>query len=577
MAVTTLESAVSEVHLRLHHDLTVTSVLRVDSIPQVWQTRAGDSLIVELNPPLALGDTTTLSIEYGGVPANIDAWGGFRFGAAAGYRPEIGFSLGDGLDLEPPPSNYNWLPSFADPTDKVSWDARFRVPTGKTVVSNGLLVDTTGDGTQTTWHYRLEEPVSTYLLFVAASDYVMMTQRETGPLIRNYVYPSRVTQAETHFANVPAVLDGFVDLFGPYPFPSFGFKMVRQGDMEHATCVAHLDQLVAANHTYDDLLFHELSHMWWGDWVTLGDWRDMWLNEGFATYCQALGAEILGGRPAYQNYVISELMPAARSATDSYSIYDPDYYWGATVYQKGACVLHMLRNVMGDSLFFHALREFGQEHAYGNAVTADYQAKCEEIYGADMAWFFEPWIYGTRFPRYLIEVHPASAYFVVIQEQTWATRFRMPLDITWTTSQGDTTITYWNDAVERQQFTLPEQYVPQGIFDPTRKVLCTSRWDTAIPVDETASPPPSVFALRESYPNPFNPATTIPFSLPRTDWASLRVYDITGRLVDETSLGELPAGLHKAVWDGSVSSSGIYFFTISTSSSAGTVKAVLLK
>lgn len=581
-SLTTQEQPLSCIPLRLVESLTVDSVW-ILGIGAADYTRDGpDSLQVHLDFPVQVGETLSVGIAYHGETAIIDDWGGLRFEPEAFWRPAIAFSMGDGLDLDPPPANHTWFPCFSDPTDKLLWEAWFRVPEDKTVTTAGVRMDTVshGDGTMT-WHYRLDQPVSTYLLFVAVSDYIIMVQRESDPIIENFVYPNRVSQAEEHFSNVPAVFNGFVHRFGPYPFGRMGFCMTRLGDMEHATCVSHVDQTVQTNHTYDWLLFHEMSHQWWGDWVTLGDWRDLWLNEGFATFCEAIGMEILGGPEAYQYYVEHNLFPAARSANDSYSVYDPDYYWGSTVYEKGACVMHMLRQLMGDSLFFTALRDYGQQFSYGSAVTDDWQAVCEAYYGEDMDWFFEPWLRGTKYPRYHVTQDIGETYTLTIeQQQTWDTYFRMPVDIRYYHEGGDsTTITLWNEAVPSQSYTEFEHLplvIDSMIFDPDGKILKTVTYET-IEANDPAPGLPETFRLSSVYPNPFNPALTIAYDLPAASRVALRVYNTLGRMVDQRDVGIQPPGSHKLVWDGSGFSSGVYLFCLETPAVSRTVKAVLLK
>lgn len=578
VVLTTSEVQLERVDFRFTHSLTIDSVWATENYAATLQISGDDSIQVFLSPALAAGDTIAIGIAYHGTPEIIDNWGGFRWANAFLWRPAIAFSTGDGLSTNPPPINYTWFPCHSDPNDKAAWESWFTVPSGTVVSSNGVRVDTLnhGDGTAT-WHYRLDQPVSTYLFFVSASDYVIQTQRASNPVIENFVYPSRVTQAETHFSNVPAVLDSFVARFGPYPFDRMGFNMARIGDMEHATCVTHLDQLVNANHTYDPLLFHEMSHMWWGNWVTLGDWRDLWINEGFGTYCEALGLEALGGRAAYDDYVVNSLYPDGRNATDSYSIYDPDYYWGQTVYQKGACVMHMLRELLGDTVFFQAWREFGQEHAFANAVTADWQAKLEQHYGSSLDWFFQPWIYGTRYPQYSVMTYEDTHTFSIDQVQSWATRFRMPVEVLWHLSDRDTLLTYWVDTTSFGEVPMPAGAGLTGILDPDHKILCTQQWHIWVSADSHAAPVPESFRIAAIYPNPFNPATTLTFALPAPSPVTLSVYNLIGREVDCTLLGSFVAGKHAVSYDGSTLSSGVYVFRLASNSGVQSAKAVLLK
>jgi aminopeptidase N len=359
-----------------------------------------DSVQIYFSPPLLWGDTLEFTLYYHGIPSRIDDWGGMQFGQESSWHPHICFTLGDGLNLEPPPANYNWLPIYADPNDKTQWEIWLHVPPQRVGVSGGTRLETVyNPDSSSTWHYRLDQPVSTYLLFVSVSDYLIMTQRASGPVIENFVYPSRWTEAQTHFLPVPACLDSFSANFGPYMYDRFGYNMTRQGDMEHTTCVSHIDFGVVSNRSWDWILFHEMSHMWWGDWVTCADWRDLWLNEGFATYCEALGMEWTRGEAEFRSYVATDLQAAARNAGNTSTIYDPDYYWGSIVYEKGACVMHMLRWVLGDSTFFATLRDYGQQYAFGNATTAEFQEVCEAHYDSTLQWFFDEWVFeGVSYP-----------------------------------------------------------------------------------------------------------------------------------------------------------------------------------
>ena len=574
------------IDLRLTASLTVDSVWASEDYIATFSRNGLDSLQIMLVPPLALGDTLRVGVAYHGSPAIVDAWGGFRWGQSAGWQPQIAFSNGDGLDLNPPPANFTWFPCHAALGDKVLWECWFRAPANRVVSSCGVRVDTVHHADSTiTWHYRLDQPVSTYLLYVAVSDYVIMVQRESGPRIENFVYPSRQAQAQSHFSNVPAVLDGFAALFGPYPFDRFGYAMTRIGDMEHATCVSHDDGCVESGHAWDWLLFHEMSHQWWGDWVTCGEWEDLWLNEGFGTYCEALGKEILYGYDSYIGYITLKIFPDARSANDSYSIYDPDYYWGDTVYGKGAAVMHMLRMLLGDSAFFQAWREFGQEHAFSTAVTAQWQAKLEQHYGESLDWFFQPWVYGTRYPQYFVTYGAMPWYPVIIeQRQSWATLFRMPVDLRAYYPSGDSlTVQVWVEALRSQSWDIGSLFHPflpldSIILDPDGKILKTVGYDGGlIPVGPSRPDLPREFRLSRIYPNPFNPFATIDFELPKPSPVCLRVFNLLGEELFRRDVGTLTAGRHTLHWDGSRDASGLYLFRLETPYASAITKAILLK
>ncbi|HEY3294544.1 MAG TPA: M1 family aminopeptidase [bacterium] len=571
-------------------DLRFTESLTMDSVwslgeTTVTYTRDGlDSLQILLSPAVPLHDTVEFGIAYHGNPAIIDSWGGFRFVRAQGDRGNMGFSMGDGLNLDLPPANYNWLPSYADPTDKVLWDAETELSRSQTAtqfMTVGMPVSVDSSASRTVWHYRLDQPVSTYLLAISAGNYRTFVQRTEHPLIMNWVYPNHLAAAQIAYANVPAVLDSFSARFGPYPFDRFGYAMTPIGDMEHATCVFHVENAVQANHTYDWLLFHEMSHQWWGDWVTCGDWRDLWLNEGFGTYCEALGMEALGGHAAYQDYVETDLFPAALTTNENFPIYNPDYYWGSTVYEKGACVMHMLRQLLGDTAFFDAWREYGQEHAFGNAVTAEWQLKLEEHYGGSLQWFFDEWVYtGTRYPLYHVLIDLIDIpVFHIAQTQTTGTLFRMPVDVRVSfANRPDSVFTVWNDATADQTFELTGLTDIRGVqIDPGNKILKRATY-TYLGTGTPLSPAlPKEFRITSVSPNPFNSAAVVRFDLPKSATVRLRVFDLLGREQTTRDLGSLPAGTHQVAWDGTNAASGVYLFRLESEQECRVAKAILLK
>lgn len=566
------------IDFRLVASLTVDSVTSlthaIDSV-----TRQGlDSLQIYLSPSLELGDTTDFTIYYRGSPTSIDAWGGMRFAQASSWRPQICYTLGDGLNLDPPPANYNWLPSFADPNDKVEWEAWLHVPQNRVGVSAGVRLDTVLHGdSSSTWHYRLDQPVSTYLLFVSVSDYLIMTQRESNPVIENFVYPSRWDQAQVHFEPVPNCLDAFAENFGPYAFDRFGFNMARNGDMEHATSVTHYDGAVVSNRSWDWILFHELAHHWWGNWVTVADWRDLWLNEGFATYCEALGMEWVRGDLEFRNYMRTDIQPTARNAGNQSTIYDPDYYWGGIVYEKGASVLHMLRWVMGDSLFFTALRDYGQQFAFGNATSVEFQTVCESHYDSTLQWFFNQWIFeGTGFPQYEVIYDAISVPQLFVNQNQSTTYFTMPMEIQGYVHDAIITDTIWVTPDENGEWMTNDIELYDSVkIDPNGWLLKTATHQTFTPATDPLIAP-NDFRVISAYPNPFNPTLTIAFESPREQKIQMRAYNVQGQLVFDQD-ARAGIGANQFVWNAASQASGIYWIQLSTQAETRTIKAVLLK
>jgi hypothetical protein len=200
---------------------------------------------------------------------------------------------------------------------------------------------------------------------------------------------------------------------------------------------------------------HELSHQWWGDSVSPQTWADVWLNEGFATYAEALWAENLGGAGSYQSY-----MNSFWRSSFTGSVYNPSDLFGSTVYDKGGWVQHMLRHVVGDTKFFNAMRDWYANHTDGTGNTALYQATQEARYGATLDFFFQEWVYGTGQPRYEFGWTSANLgngtyrnYVRIVQTQTIGGLFTMPVDLTLYTAGGNEVRTVMNNQLD-QDFTL---------------------------------------------------------------------------------------------------------------------------
>ncbi len=196
-------------------------------------------------------------------------------------------------------------------------------------------------------------------------------------------------------------------MFGEYPFldEKYGHTMFSFGGaMEHQCNTSYGRNITTSTHTYDYIVLHEAAHMWFGDEVTLASWPDIWLNEGFASYAEALWFEHLNGFAAYRSYMtsLSDL-----GVTDpSGPVYNPTVLFSSnTVYNKGAWLLHMLRGVLdNDSLFFAALREYRVRHSYGNATTVQFLSDVADVTGINVSPYLGSFLYGRNRPHYAASV-----------------------------------------------------------------------------------------------------------------------------------------------------------------------------
>ena len=246
------------------------------------------------------------------------------------------------------------------------------------------------------------------------------------------------------------------------------------GGMEHQTCTSLL------YYWYDPyVIVHELSHQWWGDYITCGDWHNIWLNEGFATYCEALYFEHMYGTSYYHTYM-GYLESATRGGGTIWveDTTNVNQIFSNLEYEKAGWVLHMLRHVVGDSAFFRSLRAYYSDprFAYGTALTADFQGICDSVSGMDLNWFFQEWIYGTYRPNYQISwmyENLGGTYRVYLHldqiQSTPPLVFTMPVDVTISTPSGDTTVVFFNNQGNQDfQIDLDSQ--------PTALVLDKDNW-----------------------------------------------------------------------------------------------------
>jgi aminopeptidase N len=462
------------------------------------------------------------------------------------------------------------------------------VPDTLIVASNGVLEDELNlpDGRKTyVWHEKY--PIATYLVSLAISNYEVFSdyfRHGAGDSmeVAYFVYPEHVDTARVSFAVTVPMIEFFSTVFGPYPFIDEKYGMAEfgwwSGAMEHQTCTSMGSRFLSRSRVFDWVVAHELSHQWWGDSVTPEEWADVWLNEGFATYSEALWVEHESGSEAYREDVARRVLSKGFRG----ALYDPEDLFGPTVYFKGAWVLHMLRRVMGDELFFDALRAYASDdaHRYKNATTADFQRVCEDYYGEALDWFFDEWVYGEGEPQY--------AYYWAKQGRKGATTvdltlrqlqsgqvFTMPIDLRFSLMSSDstvtdTTVTVWNStSLEHYRFEFAGSVTSLEI-DPDVWIL------------RSVEQRPLEAATLLVNPNPFNATTHIAFELGSGGLVEVVIYDVTGGRVRSLVRDDFPAGYHEKEWDGKndsgeAVSSGVYFVRLETVRGVLTGKAVLLK
>lgn len=380
----------------------------------------------------------------------------------------------------------DWYPCKQSLTDKIdAADVWVTVPAGLKVAGNGLLQQVTNIGTT---HQRFEwstqYPVDYYLLSFAIAPYVeynyfMHFSTGDSMLVQNYIYntPSVLQQHQDELDSIQHIINHFSAIFGQYPFDQekIGICMAPLGGgMENQTMVT-LGSLDIS------LIAHELAHQWWGNSVTCQSLQDMWLNEGWATYCEQLYLEQFWGPQAARQRRTSVFNLSTASLGGSVYVSDTTQesriYSGRLTYNKGAGVAHMLRYMINnDSIFFQVLRNYHLQYKYKTATTDDLRALAEQASGIDLDTFFAQWVYKEGFPRYSGQwAQSGSSVVVKINQNTSAPAsvpvFKLPVELQLRSALGDTVVRLPNDFAT-QYYTLSwNKPIDTIIFDPENHIM----------------------------------------------------------------------------------------------------------
>ncbi len=532
--------------------LTVDSVM--SSGRRLSFVRGTDRLTVTAPQPLNVGQTLALTVHYQGNPTSQGGFGSFAFSEHGPKSDPVIWSLSE------PYGASDWFPCKDTPADKADSSAVTITADKRFVsVSNGVLLGTSDNADSTrTYRWRNSYPIAPYLISLAMTNYERYDtpfafQSQTMP-VTHYIYPETLPTIKANLDRTPDMLRIFSGLFGPYPFlrEKYGHAQFGWGGgMEHQT-------ISSMGAWSTGIIAHELAHQWFGDKITCRDWQNIWLNEGFASYGEALYAEASSGPATYAS-IMNTFLTNARRAQGSLYVQDitsvNNIFDSNRTYAKGASVLHMLRWVLGDDVFFQTLRAYAAAPnlAYSTAVTDDFRAVAERVSGKDLGYFFQQWIFGAGYPTYRATVTNASTNSVTIQlEQRNATAsnptsFTMPVQILIKSASGDTTVTVLNDRAN-QTFTLPTRgSVTNVLVDPNNRLLKASD-ATVLSGLVTALPEPASMSLR-TYPNPSTEELTVEFTLSTPASVAISLTNSLGQRVRTLAQERITAGLHRRMID----------------------------
>ncbi len=437
----------------------------------------GDKLAIKLGRTYKEGSAIRLDISYSARPRK-----GFYFVSPDKHYPSKhveAWTQGESTESK------NWFPCIDHPQVKFTSEISVAAPAGMIAISNGRLVRVDKKGRDQVYRWSGSNPHPAYLTSVVIGSY---SQTGDKDLLQYYVPHDRKQDWARSFEHTAEMLKFFEEYLGTkYPFEKYSQVAVQDfvyGGMENSSCTtltldtlhdkkAHLD------FTSDYLVSHELAHQWFGDFVTCRDWQHVWLNEGFATYCEALYWEASRGRDEFQYYVMLTADDYLEEAGTRYTrpivtkVYKhPDDLFDRHTYEKGGCVLHMLRNHVGDSHFRRSLKTYLHRYANSTAETDDLRKVFELETGKSLQQFFDQWVYKEGHPILKVQFSADETFAKIKVEQTQPGEpFEFALDVKLVFAKGVKSYTF-NITEKESALQIPvDRQVEWFSVDPEFKIL----------------------------------------------------------------------------------------------------------
>lgn len=372
----------------------------------------GEQLHIKLLEPTVVGESITLAVEYG---VEKPQRGLYFVGPDKHYpdKPVQVWTQGEDED-----SRF-WFPCFDYPGQLATSEIRVRVPKDFLAISNGELINTETEGNEKTYHWHQQQVHPTYLMTLAVGNFAELKDEWNGKPVTYYVEKGREAEARRSMGKTPKMIEFFSQTFGyPYPYPKYAQVCVDDfifGGMENTSTTlltdrCLLDERAALdNRSTESLVAHELAHQWFGDLVVIKHWSHAWLKEGMASYSEVLWTEQEYSKEEAAYYRLNEARNyfAEDSARYRRPIVTHVYreaieLYDRHLYEKGACVYHMIRAELGDELFFKAIHTFVQDHAHKTVETVDLLRAIEKATGRNLLFLFDQYVYRGGHPDYKV-------------------------------------------------------------------------------------------------------------------------------------------------------------------------------
>ena len=541
-----------------------------------------NQILIKLDKIYAENQLVSFVIYYHGIPGS-SGFDSFAFGTHNAQKDLAIWSLSE------PYGSPDWFPCKNVIDDKAdSSDVWITADKYFTSVSNGILekIIENQDGTKT-FQWKNRYPIAQYLISIAMSNYaeykgVFKYDGNKEMPINHYLYPEILTEAnKINLDKTPFMLNLFSQKFGLYPFVKEKYGHAQfgwGGGMEHQTCSS-------MGSFSETLIAHELAHQWFGDKITCKNWESIWLNEGFASYSEAIYTEASGGKIAYDNYM-KGFMTSAKTAKGTIYVQNVnninEIFSSPRTYRKGASVLHMLRGIVGDDKFFKILQTYvNSKSAYGSAVTEDFQAIAEQVYGQKLDYFFKQWIFGENYPKYKFQwsSQPLSdGTFRVKADVSQTTNtspsfFTMPIQLRVSIGLADTTITFFNDK-QSQTFEFTLKAKPINVtFDPNNLILKDLEVLSVLANEPVLD---EDFGLTIA-PNPSTEDIDVSFRLAKSATVKITIIDFSGKEILTQPEEKLMMGNHSMNLRISQFQSGTYILNLNVDGQNESRKLVTFK
>jgi aminopeptidase N len=373
-----------------------------------------DSPVIDINlsESVSANDELNIKVYYHGSPTiDRSGFGGFYFSG------EYAFNMGVAISGIPHNYGKSWFPCNDNFIDRASYHFFIKTKNEHTAICNGELINIDEDQeTQArTYEWKLNEFIPTYLAAIAVGPYVsydtIYQGIEKDIPVSIYVYPNNELKAERSFVNINAAMSAYELKFGAYKWNRVGFVAVpfRGGAMEHATNISIAAPSIDGTLNYEYLFYHELSHLWFGDLITCSTAEDMWMNEGWASYCETLFFEYVYNKEKALDYRRAAHLSVIKDCNvvdgDFHALYPMDLTltYSTTVYDKGASTVHALRGYLGDEVFFDVIKDFLEQNAFSDVSSYDLRDFINSNTNIDVTDFFDDWVFTGGFVHYSID------------------------------------------------------------------------------------------------------------------------------------------------------------------------------